>query len=242
MNYPRSSGALRFHALLRWGHLAAPVGTGGGIDYPRGMTSSAPSALALSPDRYRYRYSLADMATSFKRALRAFPVLREGRRSEVLGGDFIERIMLAVTEVNGCAVCSYAHAGRALEEGMDSAEISALLGGNPAAIREEEAKALAFGQHYADSRGNPDPEAVEVLFASYGVEQARLIIAAVQLIMAGNIAGLRQSALRSRRHGRPYANSSLSYEIGGILAAVALIPVAAVASRRLSPHPEENLG
>lgn len=59
--------------------------------------------------------------------------------------------------------------------------------------------------------------------------------------MAGNIAGLRKSALQSRIQQRPYANSSLPYEVGGLLAAIALIPIAAVASRRLSPHPEDNL-
>ena len=49
---------------------------------------------------------------------------------------------LAVTEVNGCAACSYAHTTFALREGMSNEEISSFLAGADDYIQPEEAKAL----------------------------------------------------------------------------------------------------
>ncbi|WP_256205872.1 carboxymuconolactone decarboxylase family protein [Carnobacterium iners] len=39
----------------------------------------------------------------------------------------MERIMLAVTQVNGCSVCSYTHTKMALEVGMKSEKIKNIL-------------------------------------------------------------------------------------------------------------------
>ena len=47
----------------------------------------------------------------------------EVKKERQLSEHFIERIMLAVTEVNGCAVWSYAHTKMALEAGMTNEEI-----------------------------------------------------------------------------------------------------------------------
>ena len=43
----------------------------------------------------------------------------KAKKNKELSPDFIERIMLAVTEVNGCAICSYAHTKMALEAGHE---------------------------------------------------------------------------------------------------------------------------
>ena len=45
------------------------------------------------------------------------------------GEQYTERIMLAVTEVNGCALCAYGHTRFALEAGLSPAEVRDLLGG-----------------------------------------------------------------------------------------------------------------
>ena len=41
----------------------------------------------------------------------------------------MERIMLGVTQVNGCLLCSYAHTKMALELGMKEKQIEELLDG-----------------------------------------------------------------------------------------------------------------
>lgn len=204
------------------------------------MTAATTSA-GFGLDRYRYRYSLPEMTHILARALRGFPVLRAGMRRGLISAQFKERIMLAVTEVNGCAVCSYAHTRWALEDGIDPAEVTALLNGDDAMIRPEEAKAIAFGQHYADTQGHPSSGAYREVVDGYGPDRARLIVAAIQVMMAGNVLGLPQSAALSRLRRRPYVNSSLGYEAAAILAPVVMVPMAAVSSLWLSREPGRNI-
>lgn len=37
------------------------------------------------------------------------------KKKKIVNKDFVERLQLAVTEVNGCAACSYAHTYMALK-------------------------------------------------------------------------------------------------------------------------------
>lgn len=194
----------------------------------------APRVSAFQTDRYRHRYALAEIIEVYALALRAAPLLHANRRLEVLGKDFVERIMLAVTEVNGCAVCSYAHTAAALRSGMDGAEISALLSGDDTAIRPEEAKAILFAQHYAEASGHPTRAAHEAVLTEYGPQRTRVIVAAIQVMMLGNVTGLPLSALIARLQRRPYANSTLGYELVGVTTPLLLLP-AALARRTLPP-------
>lgn len=65
-------------------------------------------------------------------------------RSGQMSKAFQERIMLAVTSVNGCRYCSYFHTSLALKEGMSADEIQHLLGGEFADAPAAEAVALLF--------------------------------------------------------------------------------------------------
>ncbi len=185
-------------------------------------------ASTIQTDRYRHRYSLAEITEIYALALHAMPILHANRRLEMLPKEFVERIMLAVTEVNGCAVCSYAHASWALQSGMDGEEISALLSGDDAAIRPEEAKAILFGQHYAETNGRPTRDTYEAVLTEYGPQRTRVIVAAIQMMMLGNVTGLPLSALMSRLQRHPYVNSTIWYELAGVVAPVVLLPPALV--------------
>ncbi len=55
--------------------------------------------------------------------MRTIRFMFKARRNRELDQKFVERLMLRVTEVNDCALCSYAHSKRALESGMTSEEI-----------------------------------------------------------------------------------------------------------------------
>ena len=79
--------------------------------------------------------------------------MKKAKKKKELSPEFIERIMLGVTEVNGCEVCSYAHTKMALEQGMAAEEIQQLLAGSTDNIPVEEMPAYLFAQHYADRRG-----------------------------------------------------------------------------------------
>ena len=70
--------------------------------------------------------------------------LERPRKRVKLDKDFFERIMLAVTQVNGCPYCSYFHAQMALRSGMSNEEIKKLLQGEFVDAPEEQLVALMF--------------------------------------------------------------------------------------------------
>lgn len=135
-----------------------------------------------------------------------------------------ERIMLAVTEVNGCELCSYAHSRFALEAGIEESEIRQLLGGVTARVPDRELAGVAFGQHYADTRGHPDVAAWDEVVSEYG-EESLCVLMAARTMMWGNALGIPLSALRSRFQGRPYPDSSLGSEVGTSLGGTLVTPL-----------------
>jgi AhpD family alkylhydroperoxidase len=177
---------------------------------------------------YNRKFTLRDLYVALVHGFQAFPRMIANRVSRRVDAGFIERIMLATTEVNGCELCSYAHARLALAQGIPKEEIEALLAGDPLFIREEEAKGLLFAQHYADTRSRPDRAAYQALVSTYGTKEAKTIVAAVQAMTFGNLVGIPWSALIARFRGRAYENSSPVYELTMILASVLFLPIAFV--------------
>ncbi len=125
--------------------------------------------------------------------------------------ESIERIMLAVTGVNDCAVCSHGHARMALEAGMSSEEIRDLLAGVMDDVPAGDVPAVLFAQHYADSRGNPSKESWERIVELYGLSRARGILGAVRMIMVGNTYGIPMGSFINRFRRSPDPRSSLPY-------------------------------
>jgi AhpD family alkylhydroperoxidase len=97
-----------------------------------------------------------------------FPVrnrsqLREMSRKKPVSPAFRERLMLAVTAVNGCRYCSWFHTRQALKGGLAAEEAKGLLAGDIGNCPPDEAVALVHAQHWAESDAHPDPEAVQRL-------------------------------------------------------------------------------
>jgi AhpD family alkylhydroperoxidase len=97
--------------------------------------------------------------------------------------------MLAVTAVNGCRYCSYFHTKQALKSGIPPLEINRLLLGDIDACPEEEATALMYAQHWADSDAHPDLEIARKIQQTYGVEKAEAIHLMLRMIRIGNLMG-----------------------------------------------------
>lgn len=128
--------------------------------------------------------------------------------------------MLAVTEVNGCALCSYYHARAALESGMNESEIKSMLAGEYEDAPNEEVPAILFAQAYADSRGKPSVTVWEKIIDTYGQEKALAILSSIRIIMIGNTYGMPAGSLIKRISGRKSRidpRSSIGYEIGMLL-------------------------
>jgi AhpD family alkylhydroperoxidase len=122
--------------------------------------------------------------------------IRERRKSlyrpmrDLISPAFRERLMLRVTEVNGCRYCSYYHSGAALQSGLSAAELQELLAGRiPAETPPDEYVALIYAEHWAETDANPDPEAVQKLIKTYGEEKAAAIEIVLRMIRSGNLFG-----------------------------------------------------
>jgi len=102
---------------------------------------------------------------------------------------FRERLMLAVTAVDKCRYCSYFHAKQALKNGLTATEISQLLSGDVDKCPEDEAVAIIYAQHWAESDAHPDPEAIQRLQQTYGPEKSELIHLILRMIRLGNLLG-----------------------------------------------------
>lgn len=183
-------------------------------------------AMIIKTDRYRHRYTLIEMYRVFLVAIPSIRILKRNRAKSLVDEAFVERLMLAVTEVNGCSLCSYAHAKMALESGFSEEEVSAFFVGSDAFVTPFEATAILFAQHYADVQGTVDPKQYGRVVSEYGSEVAAVILAAIRVMMAGNVIGLPYSALQSRFKGTRYTNSNLLYEMGMGVAPLLLIPLA----------------
>jgi AhpD family alkylhydroperoxidase len=123
-----------------------------------------------------------------------FPIRNRSQLKEITGKKLIstafrERLMLAVTAVNGCRYCSYFHSKQALKSGVTSEEISNLLSGDVANCPQDEAVAVIYAQHWAESVAHPDPEAVKRLQETYGREKTEAIHLMLRMIRTGNLLG-----------------------------------------------------
>lgn len=175
---------------------------------------------------YKKQYTVREFYDALQNGIRTYKFLKRSKQSKQISIQFIERIMLAVTEVNGCEVCSYAHTKMALEQGMDEQDIKKLLSGTTEGVPEDELKAIMFAQHYADSKGKPSKESWERILDAYGPEKALGILGATRMIMIGNSYGIALSAFKSRMKSKPIKKSSLLYEIRMLLSLVPLLPAA----------------
>jgi AhpD family alkylhydroperoxidase len=196
---------------------------------PAGAGGNAPRQFMkrLYPTRVVYRF-LRDMLSSMSD-------MRIGRKAGLVSKEFSERIMLAVTEVNGCRYCSYFHTQVALKAGLDTDEINATLEGDFGNSPAEELPALLFAQHYAEQAGQPDPETLAKLVDTYGQARARAIIANIRAIMIGNASGNAFDALRFRLKGQPSGQTTLADELMTVFGLPLMMPVAAV-QNLLSPR------
>lgn len=184
-----------------------------------------PNALA-SMSEFKRKFTFWQLYRSFVYVPRAMTKLVKNNKSNLVDKKFIERLQLAVTEVNGCPACSYQHTKMALRQGMSNEEISSFLSGGDEFIKPEEAKAIVFAQHFADSKGFPKKYAYNAIEKEYGQEQAEVILSAVQIMIAGNMYGVPFSAFQARRNGQAYKDSSLFYELGMLIGGILILPIA----------------
>lgn len=137
----------------------------------------------------RIYHGLADVRDDLRYISGRRTLLRRAMR-DLIPPAFRERLMIVVTEVNGCRYCSYYHAREALKSGVSSAELRDLLAGAiPTDTPPEEHVALLYAQQWAETDAHPDPEAALQLVETYGDEKAAAIDMVLRMIRVGNLLG-----------------------------------------------------
>ena len=115
--------------------------------------------------------------------------IRSAMRNKQLTPSFRERLMLAVTAVNRCRYCSYAHSKAALTAGLSAEEVAELCGGVYDSCPQEEMPALLFAEHWAETDGYPDEDARQEVSARYGEALLQDIEVVLRMIRMGNMYG-----------------------------------------------------
>lgn len=161
-------------------------------------------------------------------ASRTLNQLRKAKKNNLISMQFIERIMLSVTEVNGCDICSYGHTKIALEQGMSKEEIELLLSGDTNSVPANELHAVMFAQHYADTSGKPTQGAWNKLIEEYGIDLANGILGATRMIMFGNFYMIPIGNVKNFFSKNKTKKSSLFKDLISILSIVLLLPTAII--------------
>ncbi|MBP8130555.1 MAG: carboxymuconolactone decarboxylase family protein [Candidatus Hydrogenedentes bacterium] len=110
-------------------------------------------------------------------------------RGKDLDTRFRERLFLAVTQVNRCRTCTWAHTRIALQAGIAAEEVRALLEAELDAVPEQEREAVLYAQHWADADGAPEPEVLARVAARYGAETLARMHLAMRFIRFCNYSG-----------------------------------------------------
>ncbi len=184
----------------------------------------------LVSNKFKRKFNFFELYRSLIYAPRAIVKLATNNKKNLLDKNFVERLQLAVTEVNGCPACSYQHTKIALRQGMSNEEISSFLSGANQHIKTEEAKAIMFAQYFAESRGFPKEYAYQAIVDEYGLKEAEIILSAAQVMIAGNIYGIPYSAFQARLKGNKYKDSSLAYELLMLVGGILILPIAIIHS------------
>ncbi|MBN1630018.1 MAG: carboxymuconolactone decarboxylase family protein [Thermoleophilia bacterium] len=143
----------------------------------------------MRPFRKRLYHRLRDFRHDMGVLMRGRREIKALRSGEPIDKAFQERLMLAVTEVNGCRYCAYAHAKMALSAGLTQEDVEALAGGSLDGAPPEQLPALLYAQHWAETDAEPEPEMKQRVLDTYGLEKARAVELSLRMIRVGNLLG-----------------------------------------------------
>jgi AhpD family alkylhydroperoxidase len=144
------------------------------------------------------RFSIQESIPIMWRASRSLPLLRSWSKSKRINKAFRERIMLAISGVNGCAMCSFVHTKLALAEGISAEQIKQLLGGEFNDIPAGEAVGVLYAQSYASGKEVIDPTSFQRLVKEYGEQKAYCILQVCQIITFTTVMGITLDGMKQR--------------------------------------------
>ncbi len=170
-------------------------------------------------------YNLSTFTADVRSIIEHMDDLRAAFRGGRVNRAFAEKIMLVVSQVNGCRYCQFGHTRAALAAGVSPEELQKLFQGEFGEFPKEEVIALTFAQHFAETQCQPEPQAWQRLVDFYGEQTAKDILAYLRMITLGNLFGNTFDALLCRLAGKPALGSRFLDEIGVLLGAFVIIPI-----------------
>lgn len=170
-------------------------------------------------------FSIKEQLKNIYYGSKSFVLLKTSKKHKLMNKRFKERIMLAITEVNGCGMCSYIHTRIALSSGMSKEDIKQILDGDSSNIPVEEAIAIMFSQEFAYSKENPADESLVRLIKEYGLKKSELVLAASNMITMTNGMGTSMDYFYNRLRFKRNKNSNILSEILNPLLTMVLFPV-----------------
>ena len=147
------------------------------------------------------------------------------KRYRAMNLKWKERIMLAVTQVNQCAMCSWMHTHIALNAGMHASEIKTILQGDYTTVPEPEITSVLYAQDVAAHHEKINPEFKTKLITQYGQTKARAIDNVIAVITMTNSMGIHLGRLKATLTLKHEKNSSLFREIFIPLSTMILFPI-----------------
>ncbi len=211
----------------------ALLGAAVGVTVAAVLARAYQRARAVCPPFQRRVYGDPQHLLEDMRALIRNPwMLSAMRNNPELSQPLVGRVMLAVTGVNGCRYCSYAHTRYALRQGIGGEEAARLLTGEFDDVPMDEVPAILFAQHFAESAGDPDHAAIQRLVEHYGSTTARDLLTLIRLITMTNLIGNTFDALLSRICGQPSPDSTLLNEVAILSLSLVAGPVVGMATAR----------
>jgi len=143
----------------------------------------------MQPFRRRFYHKPSELSRDLREIWRERGRVRALMKGKLIDAAFRERLMLAVTEVNRCRYCQYAHARMALIAGLAQSDVDSLVAGNLQGSPPEQVPALLYAQHWAETEADPDLAARRRVLEVYGSEQLGSIELSLRMIRVGNLIG-----------------------------------------------------
>jgi len=132
--------------------------------------------------------------------------------SKRMSTGFAERVMMAITAINGCRYCSWVHTRMGQHSGSSSKDILEIYSMNFKNVDKGERVALTFAQHYAETDRQPTEESVRKLVSTYGAKKSQDILNYINMIYLANLVGNTIDSFKSRMKGKPPEDGSLIFE------------------------------
>ena len=170
-------------------------------------------------------FKIREQIRNIYRGAKGFVLLRTSKKYKLMNKELKEQIMLAITEVNGCSMCSFVHTKIALSNGMDRYEINQILNGDISHISIENSVAVIFGQAFAYQKEKPSSDIINRIVEEYGLQKAELILAACNMITMTNGMGTSMDYLYERIKFNRNKESNILIELFNPLLTMVLFPL-----------------